>query len=180
MDIDLILKFVAPIITAIIGIVTKNYLDAKPKLITYMVSASAIPLKDDANSSVHVHSIVVRNVGKKSANNVRIGHANLPKSYLVSPPLNHKVENDIHGCSELIIPTLVPNEQVTIQYLYYPPLTWQQINTYTKSDEIQADYVNVIPSPEISKLQQFFMLLFMFIGASSVLYWAISMFIQFA
>ena len=33
------------------------------------------------------------------------------------------------------MPTLVPNEQVTISYLYFPPTTWKQINGPVKSDE---------------------------------------------
>ncbi|EPT9269351.1 hypothetical protein ACVTOL_004783, partial [Vibrio parahaemolyticus] len=180
LDIDLIIKLVVPVVTAILGVLIKNHLDAKPKLITYLVNASAIPLKDDANTNVHVHSIVVRNVGKKSANNVRIGHTHLPKSYVVYPPLNHTVEEDAQGCSELIIPNLVPDEQVTIQYLYYPPITWDRINTYTKSDEMQAKYVNVIPSPQIPMVQQITMLVLMFIGASTTLYWLVQVFLKFA
>jgi hypothetical protein len=70
-DIDIVGKILAPTITGIIGFITKRYFDARPKLITYLVHASAIPLGDDKKTNVNTHSIVVRNAGKKTAHNVR-------------------------------------------------------------------------------------------------------------
>ena len=46
-NIDFIGKLVAPILTAIVGLIVKRYFEARPKLITYLIHASAIPLGDD-------------------------------------------------------------------------------------------------------------------------------------
>lgn len=46
-NIDVIGKLLAPIITAIVGFIAKRYFEARPKLITYLVHASAIPLGDE-------------------------------------------------------------------------------------------------------------------------------------
>ena len=43
-NIDVIGKILAPILTAIVGTIAKKYFEARPKLITYLVHASAIPL----------------------------------------------------------------------------------------------------------------------------------------
>ena len=78
MDFDIIAKLIAPLFTAIIGFVAKQYIEFKPNLVIYLLHTSAIPLKDEKNEkgiTVNTHSVVVRNIGKKTAHNVRIGHA---------------------------------------------------------------------------------------------------------
>lgn len=172
MDLDVIAKLLAPIITGIVGWLIKEYLEARPKLITYMVHASAIPLHDEKKTSVNTHSIVVRNAGKKTAHNVRIGHAWLPPSFQLYPQLTHEIIEDENGAAEILIPTLVPDEQINISYLYFPPDTWHKVHSYCKCDEVSAKYVNVVPSPQLSKLQLASLWLLLFIGASTVVYWS--------
>ena len=53
MDLDVLAKLLAPVITAIVGFIIKKYFEARPKLITYMVHASAIPLHDDKNNNIN-------------------------------------------------------------------------------------------------------------------------------
>lgn len=45
-----------------------------------------------------------------------------------------------------MFPTLVPNEQVTVTYPYFPPLLWSSINSQTRSDEGFAEIVTVLPT----------------------------------
>ena len=52
------------------------------------------------------------------------------------------------GRAGLVMPTLVPNEQVTISYLYFPPTTWKQINGPVKSDEGLARVLQVLPTEQ--------------------------------
>lgn len=170
-SIDVIGKLLAPILTAIVGIIAKKYFEASPKLITYLVHASAIPLGDEKNTNVNSHSIVVRNSGKKTAHNVRIGHNLLP-AFQIHPQISHKVVKGPGDFAEIVIPTLVPGEQINISYLYFPPVLWSQVHSYCKSDEMAAKYINVAPAPQLNKLQRGVLWGLLFIGASTLVYWA--------
>lgn len=172
-DPEIIAKLLSPLIAALIGVIAKRYFEEKPKLISYLVHASAIPLNDEANTQINTHSIVVRNTGKKAAHNIRIGHNTLPKSFQIYPPVSHNILPGPNGSDEILIPTLVPNEQVSISYLYFPPLTFGQVNAYTKSDEGLAQIINAIPTPRPSKLVIATLWLLVFIGASTVAYWGL-------
>lgn len=118
LDVDTIAKLVSPVMVAIIGVIATRYFEGKPKLISYLVHTSALPLLDKEITQVNTHSVVIRNIGKKSAHNVSIGHAYFPPSYQMFPPLNHEIRSGPSGAAEILIPVLVPNEQVSISYLY--------------------------------------------------------------
>jgi hypothetical protein len=171
-NIDVVGKLLAPFLTAIVGLIVKRYFEARPNLITYLVHASAIPLDDEKQTNVNTHSIVVRNSGKKTANNVRIGHNFLP-AFQIYPQLSHKVISGTNNSAEIVIPTLVPGEQINISYLYFPPQVWSQVHSYCKSDEMTAKYINVIPAAQLNKLQLAIIWCLLFIGASTLVYWAI-------
>lgn len=171
-DIDVIGKLSAPIITAVVGFFAKRYLEARPKLITYLVHASAIPLGDDNKTNVNTHSIVVRNSGKKTAHNVRIGHYFLP-AFQMHPQLAHEVVRGENTAAEIVIPTLVPGEQINISYLYFPPEVWSQVHSYCKSDEMAAKYINIIPATQLNIFQLAAIWGLVFVGASTLVYWAI-------
>ncbi len=180
LTLDIFAKIAAPIITGVFGLLAKFYADAKPKLITYLVHSFAIPTRNQLFNNtpliIHTHSIVVRNSGKKTANNVRIGHSNLP-DFQIYPNLIHEINRRPDNSGEILIPTLVPGEQVTIGYLYYPPLTFQQVNTYCKADETSAKFLNVTPMVPFTPTQAFVFWGLIFIGASSLLYWMIHLII---
>lgn len=172
-DLEITAKLLAPVIAATIGAVVKRYFEAKPKLITYLVHSSAIPLNDDGNTQVNTHCIVVRNTGKETAHNVRIGHNFLPKGFQVFPPLSYTVLEGTNGSAEIVIPTLVPKEQISITYLYFPPLLWNQVNSYTKSDEGLASVINAIPTPQPPRIVAALVWFLMFLGASTLVYWTV-------
>lgn len=172
-DLEVVAKLLSPLIAALIGAIAKRYFEAKPKLVSYLVHASAIPLNDDANTQINTHSIVVRNAGKKAAHNIRIGHNFLPKGFQIYPPVSHTILPSPSGPAEILIPTLVPNEQISISYLYFPPMTFGQINAYTKSDEGLAQIINAIPTPQPSKFVVAVLWGLIFVGASTVSYWVL-------
>lgn len=171
-QIDLIGKLVAPVFTAIIGLIAKRYVEARPKLITYLVHASAIPLGDKNQTTVNSHSIVIRNSGKRTAHNLRIGHNLLP-TFQIYPHLPYEIVKGPDNSAEIVIPTLVPREQINISYLYFPPVVWSQVHSYCKSDEVAAKYVNIIPTAQLNKLQLFIIWSLLFIGTSTLVYWII-------
>ncbi len=148
------------------------------KLISYLGHVSAFILRDEKRTQVYTHAIVVRNAGKKTANNVRIGHNQLPPDFQIYPSVPHKVESIATGGSEILIEKLVPGEQITVSYLYSPPLTWGQINSYTKSDEGFAEILNVVPTPQASKWVINLLWVLIGIGVIAIIYVIVGVFIK--
>jgi hypothetical protein len=104
---------------------------------------AAVPVKVWANS----HSIFVKNVGRKTATSVRIGHNARPYSFQIFPAASYELLRGQGNAWEICIPTLVPNEFVQIAYLYDPRMQWATIDSYVKSDECMAITKNVAPVP---------------------------------
>ncbi len=141
---------IGPLLAAVAAVSLYRWLERRPKLISWLGHASAVrmppPQPQAEPYDIYTHTVVVRNAGRRSANNVRLGHYHLP-NFSVFPAVAHRVEDVRGGGSEIVFPTLVPNEQVTITYLYFPPVTYNQINSYTKSDEGMARIITVLPTP---------------------------------
>lgn len=137
-----------------------------------LVNVPPIPAPQPAHQIVltHTHAIVVRNVGKKTAHNVRIGHARFPPGFSIHPPQNHELA--WFGVSaELIIPTLVSQEQITISYLYFPPLLWSDVVGPVKCDEGMAKSISVTATTPWPRPIRFLMWAMAFLGASSAVAW---------
>lgn len=171
MTIEQIFKIISPLITLIFGAILKYYTEEKSKIISFLGHVSVFTLQDEQKTQVFAHSVIVRNAGRKAAHNVRLVHNVLPSNINIYPPVQYSVEHNPEGTGEIVIPALVPKEQVTISYLYFPPLTWDKINIFTKSDEGLAKIINVMPTPQLSKWLIFLIWFLMFIGASFLLYW---------
>lgn len=172
-DIVTIAKLISPLITLIIGAIIKYYTERRPKIISFIGHVSSFTLNNEDRTPVFTHSVIVRNVGRKAAQNVRLGHNVMPSNVTVFPKIQYQIENTPEGTSEIVIPILVPKEQVTISYLYFPPITWDKINSYTKSDEGFAKIINVIPIPQPSKLALCVVWFLIFVGVSFLIYWII-------
>ena len=172
-NIEVIAKLLSPLLTALLVAAANRYLVAKPKLVTYLIHATAIPIPNvQPLQNVHTHSIVVQNAGQLSAKNVRIGHNMLP-AHSVFPQVHYQVLTTPGGGAEILGPVLAPREQLTISYLYFPPVLWNQIHAYTKSDEGLAKVIDAIPTPRANKYVVAVIWVLIFIGASTVLYWGI-------
>ncbi len=168
---DLVVKVAVPLATLFLGRWLDRILAKKPKLVSYLghVSSFSLQGQNQQITNVFTHSIVVRNTGRSAANNVRIGHNTLP-DYQLQPAIPHQQESIPGGGAEIIIPKLVAGEQVTISYLYFPPLTWDRVNTYTKSDEGFARILNVLPTPQPPKWLAHLLWAMVFVGSATLLY----------
>lgn len=168
---DLVLKISIPLFALILGRFLDLWLAKKSKLIFYIGHASAFRLENPNQTQIHIHAVVIRNVGRKTAHNVRIGHSYLPENFQLFPSVPYEVV-DIPNSSgkEIVIPNLVPNEQITVSYLYFPPITYDKINTYTKSDEGFAKIIQVVPSPLPAKWIIRTIWVVIFIGVVAILY----------
>lgn len=178
-DWDIIIKIAVPLGTLVLGKYLDQWLAKKSKLIIYLGHASSFTLRFEKPSIVHTHAIVLRNAGRQTANNVRIGHHVLPDNYQLYPVVAHTVERNSDGVAEILIPKMVPGEQITISYLYFPPLLWSQIHSYTKSDEGFAKALNVLPTPQLPKWVLNILRVILFIGVVSILYVIIEILLRF-
>jgi hypothetical protein len=172
-DIDTVAKLIAPVLTLIIGAVIKQAIEGRPKLVSYYGHVSTMDLPGEPPQQVFTHSVIIRNTGRKPAKNVRLGHHVWPPSITLSPSVQYSIETNPEGKSEIVIPTLVSKEQVTVSYLYFPPVTAGQINTYVKSDEGYSKAITVMPIPAPSKFTIALVGSLMFVGASFITYWLI-------
>ena len=169
-DWDIVIKIIVPLGTLVLGKYLDRWLSRRPKLISYLGHTSAFNMRAPPPVTVHTHAIVVRNAGRATANQVRVGHHFLPDNIQLYPAVPHTIERTEGGGAEIVIPKLVPGEQVTISYLYFPPILWNQINSYTKSDEGFAKILNVLPTPQMPKWLLSTLWALIFVGVVSLIY----------
>lgn len=171
MDWKLFAQYTGPVVTLALGALLNHLIERRPKLISYLGHASAVSIKPPTGDAfnVHTHSVVVRNGGRKRAENVRLGHAFLP-NFSVYPSVDYEVRDLPDGGKELLFPKLVPGEQVAVTYLYYPPVVWGNVNTYTKSDDGFAKIVQVLPTPQAPTWIRRVLSALIVVGAATVVY----------
>ena len=69
---------------------------------------------------INTHEVVLRNTGNRAATNVQMSHAYLPDQFNINPALPYSVEALPNGAKDIVIPTLVPKQQITVAYMYLP------------------------------------------------------------
>jgi hypothetical protein len=101
---------------------------------------------------VHTHAVVIRNAGRVAAQNVHVSHFGLLNAnnihVSIDPPLAHTVQTLSNNTDEILFPTLPAKFQVTVSYLYFPPIVFNQINAQIYSDEGPARVINVLPQEQ--------------------------------
>lgn len=125
----------APLIALFIGIWANRRFESRPALISYYGHVSSFRYTPPGGQQIfiHTHAVVIRNISRRSATNVRLSHGHLP-DFTIWPAVQHRVEDIPSGGRDIVIPSLVPGEQVTVSYLYFPPLTVDGINAGIKHD----------------------------------------------
>lgn len=174
-DWHLVAQIAVPIATLFIGAWVNRWFEKRPALISYFghVSAFKYSLQDGKQVDIYTHSVVLRNSGRRSATNVRLRHHVLP-DFQIIPSVEHRVVELTAGAKEILIPTMVPGEQLTVSYLYFPPLTYAGINAGIRSDEGFASAIPVLLQRQYPKWFGRVMFVLALIGAGSIIYSAIS------
>ncbi len=133
----------APVITLFVGGWVNRKLENRPILISYFGHISGFNSTPPGGAPIQVntHAVVLRNTGRRSATNIRLHHPTLP-DFSIWPSVPYQTENLPDGTRDIVIPTLVPGEEITISYLYFPPLTAAGVNAGIKSDQ---GFARVIP-----------------------------------
>jgi hypothetical protein len=91
----------------------------------------------------------------------------------VFPQIQYEVVTVPNGGKEILFPRLVPREQVTINYVYFPPLLWSGINTMEKSDEGLANRVSVLLTRRYPMWFQLLSAALALLGVATLVYWII-------
>lgn len=132
-DWGLVAIIAGPVLALLVGAVLSRIFEKRPRLVAYLghVSAHRLNANDGNFTNIYAHSLVIRNMGKTATKNVRFSHNYLP-DYNLLPYTAHKIVDITGDGKEIVIPSLVSGKQVTISYLYFPPITWDQINGQIK------------------------------------------------
>jgi hypothetical protein len=133
----LILDGVKFVLGAFVGAVITKRVEGKAQLVSFWGHASACTVSNPGQPPyvIHTHDVVIRNAGKKPANNVRISHAVPLPHFNINPSVPYTVETLPGGHQDIVIPKLIPGQQIVISYLYSPPLLYTQIHAGIRSDE---------------------------------------------
>lgn len=149
MDWSLVVEIAKPLVSAGVGLLIGQAIERRAKLVTFYGHVSSFTLQGQNPGVVNTHALIVRNTGRLACKNVRLSHNVVVPNVTVYPDVSYMRNSLPGGGEEILFPVLVPQEQVTISYLYFPPLTWNQINSSVRSDEGIARVLNVLPTPQL-------------------------------
>jgi hypothetical protein len=162
----------APLITLALGAWWER---RGTRLISYFshVAGIAGALPGGVQIQVNTHTVVLRNAGRRSVTNVRLTHANLNPFplYSIWPPVVHREEVLPNGSRDIVIPVLIPGEQITIHYLYGPPITVDQIHQGVKCDQGFAHQIPVLLQRQYPRLALILGRIVFLIGVATISYW---------
>ncbi len=161
----------APIIALFVGVWVNRWFESRPILISYFSHVSAFRHIPEGGEplQVNTHSVVLRNTGRRSATNVRLHHANLP-NFNIWPVVVHHIETLPDGSQDIVIPTLIPGEEITVSYLYFAPLIAGQVNAGIKSDQGFANQITVLLQRQYPRWFNRTVIALFFVGVVTVFY----------
>ena len=139
-------QIASPVLAVVLGVVGSRYFSERERLIAFYGHIASHTLNSivqgEQVTHINTHAVVIRNNGNKTATNVRIFHNVLP-DIKIYPETGYEVKELPSGGKELIIPRITPKKEYTISYLYFPPITYNQINSSIESDAGPAKIINV-------------------------------------
>jgi len=170
-DWNVVATIASPIIALFVGVWINRRFESRPVLISYFGHVSGIRFAPTGGQPtvINTHSVVLRNAGRLPATNVRLRHRHFP-AFDIWPQVAHRVEELPNGAKEIVIPSLVPGEQVTISYLYFPPWTVDQINDGVKCDQGFAQQIPVLLQRQYPRWLNRAAIVVLFIGLVTTLY----------
>ncbi len=113
--------------------------------------------------------MVVSNQGRRPATNVRLNHNVLP-DFTIVPTAAYSIQTLPDGTSDILIPRIVPGEALTISYLYFPPVTWNQVNAGIKFDDGFARPIPVLLQRQYPRWVTTTLTLLALVGLVAVVY----------
>jgi hypothetical protein len=174
-DWNLVTNIAVPVGTLLLGIWLDRRFELRPRLVTYYGHVAAFSVDQPHGQpplAVHTHSVVLRNTGRRSATDVRIRHQPLQRfpHFVIWPHLQHHVEDVPGGGREIVIPILVPNEEITISYLYFPPTTVAHVHAGIRSAEGFARAIPVLLQRQFPRWVNRVAWLVVVVGVMTIIY----------
>jgi len=167
----------APILALFVGAGVDRLLERKARLIAYFTHSTAFNIPPAAPGQnavvIHTHGIVLRNIGRKSATEVRVRHHVQPPHHNIFPVIAHNIAPVVGGGAEIVFPTIVPGEQVTISYLYFPPLLYNQIHAGIVHSDGSAVEVTALPVRQYPRWLLNAVRVLVFVGSVATIYVAV-------
>lgn len=153
-DASLVWGIVEKMAIAAVGYAFRYFFERRTRLVVFFSHVGEFHLAPTPTvpngTTVHTHAVELRNAGRLPAHNVRVPHrfAVGPGGVNVSlfPNLPYTTNTLANGGEEIQIDVLTPQQQVTLSYLYFPPLTFNQIHEPIRCDEMMARQVSVLPT----------------------------------
>jgi hypothetical protein len=156
-DWHLVAQITVPIVTLLGGAFLERIIERRAKVVVFYGHVASHTLGQTQTSGaipLNTHSIIIRNTGRLAARNLRVRHGYLPPNFRIDPPRSWTRNSIPNGGDEILFEELVPNETISISYLYFPPLTFDQILTRVSSDEGYAIVQNVVPTVQPSRVMR--------------------------
>lgn len=160
---------------AILAVVVLWFLNEllRPKLIAWYVNSSAVPIETPQQTfTFHIHTFSILNQGRRAATNVRLGHHFLPQNFSIYPPVDYTTRpgRNVRDGEVILTNPLLPGQQLSITYLYYPPLTVAGVNRDVQSNEVMGRIVNVWTNIRYPMWVYRVLLLLLLLGLATAVY----------
>lgn len=170
-DWNVVATLASPVIALFVGVWVNRLFESRPALISYFGHVSAFRHTPPGGQSlqVHTHSVVLRNAGRKSATNVRLHHTILP-DFNIWPSVIYNIDTLPDGSKDIVIPSLVPGEEITVSYLYFPPVIAAQVNAGVKCDQGIANQITVLLQRQFPHWFNRTVIALLFVGIVTSLY----------
>ena len=171
LDWQLFMMVAAPILTLFVGVLINRWFENRPVLLSYWGHVSSFTYRKEGGDTgdVNTHSVIIRNVGRRAATNVCLSHTVLP-DFKIWPPIKYHLEEVPNSGSDIVIPTVVPKQELSISYLYFPPLTYADVNAGVKCDEGFATPIPVLLQRQYPSWFNFIALVLMIVGILALVY----------
>ena len=114
---SVVLILVGAVVTTVVALLFER----KPNLTYYASHWSAYPRPGLPPVTIHTHGILLKNIGRKTATDVRVRHELRTETFYVTPRVQHTDPDTPGGGFEIVFPRLVPQEEVAISYMHTQP-----------------------------------------------------------
>ncbi len=171
LDWQLFMDIAIPTFILFIGVWIDRRFERRPVLLTHWghVSSFTYQQRNGNTGVVNTHSVVIRNVGRQVATNVRLSHTILP-DFNIWPRIHYCLEEVPNSGQDIVIPTVVPKQELTISYLYFPPHTYADINAGVRCDEGFATGIPVLLQRRYPSWFNFIARVLMIVGVLTLAY----------
>lgn len=114
---NLLAYVVTGVVSFVVGVLLINF-QPKAKVVHWSPHSFLFKLTKE-NVVLQTDALTIQNIGRKQADNVELLLENEPDFYQFAPSVSYKTEKLDNGHFLIRIPTLGPNEHVTLQILSY-------------------------------------------------------------